>query len=85
MTSREQARVLYEYYDNLIDKLTTAKLSLLEGGVKSYTIDDRTLTKFDIDKLDAALDDAIKKRSEMEALMNGRRPRKAVAIIPRDF
>ena len=85
MTTREQAKVMYEYYDKLIDKLITAKLALVEGGVKSYSIDDRTLTKFDIDKLGMEIEDAVKKRSEYEALMNGRRPRKAVAVVPRDF
>ncbi|MBR5090192.1 MAG: hypothetical protein IK093_12260 [Ruminiclostridium sp.] len=85
MTTREQAKVLYEYYDRLIGKLTDAKFALLEGGAKSYKIDDRELTRFDIDKLGMEIDDAIKKRSEMEALMNGRAPRKAVAIVPRDW
>lgn len=82
---REEAKVLYEYYGKLIDKLTAAKLALIDGGVKSYTIDDRSLTRFDIDTLTAELDDAIKKRAMYEAIMNGRRPRKAVGVVPRDY
>lgn len=85
MISREEARALYEHYDKLVEKLVDAKLALVEGGVKSYTIDDRSLTRFDIDKLGMEIDDAVRKRSEYEALMNGRKTRKAVAVVPRDF
>ena len=85
MTTREQAKVMYEYYDKLIEKLIAAKFALVEGGAKSYTIDDRSLTRFDIDKLGTEIEDAVQKRSEWEALMNGRPPRKAVAVVPRDF
>lgn len=85
MISKAQAKALYEYYGTLIAKLTEAKLKLLDGGVKSYTIDDRSLTRFDLDKLSAEIDDAVRKRAEYEAIMNGRSPRKAVGVVPRDF
>ena len=49
--TKNEAKALYEYYSKLIDKLTAAKLALVEGGVKSYTIDNRSLTRFDIDTL----------------------------------
>ena len=83
--TREQARKLYDYYNRLIDKLTAAQAALLEGGVKSYTIDDRSLTRFDVDLLSAEIDKAIRKRDEYAALMEGRAARKAVGIVPRDF
>lgn len=85
MISVAEARAMYEYYDKLIEKLTEAKLKLIDGGVKSYTIGDRSLTRFDVDKISADIDDAVKKRSEYENIMNGRTPRKAVGVIPRDF
>lgn len=85
MISKTQARAMYEYYDRLIGKLMDAKMALLDGGVKSYTIDDRSLTRFDLDKLTAEIDQAVIKRAEYEALMNGRSPRKAVAVVPRDY
>lgn len=85
MITRNEARALFEYYDKLVEKLTTAKLQLIDGGVKSYTIDDRTLTRFDLDKLSMELDDAVRKRAEYRALMNGKSPRKAVGVIPRDL
>ena len=85
MISRVEAKELRDYYDSLIKKLTAAKIALVEGGVKSYTIDDRSLTRFDLDKLGSEIEDAVNKRARYEAIMNGRKPRKAVGVVPRDF
>ena len=83
--TREEAKVLYDYYGTLIEKLTKAKLALIEGNVKSYTIDNRSLTRFDINELSKELDDAVNKRAEYEAIMKGGRPRKAFGVVPRDW
>lgn len=83
--TRAEARVMVEYYSALIDKLMAAKLALVDGGVKSYSIDDRTLTRFDLDTLGRELDDAIKKKAEYEAIAEGKKARKAVGCIPRDW
>ena len=85
MISKNEAKALYEYYDKLISRLTEAKLKLIDGGVKSYTIDDRSLTRFDMDKISAEIDDAVNKRAVYKAIRNGKSPRKAVGVIPRDF
>ncbi len=85
MISKGEAKELYEYYDKLIKKLMEAKLALVDGGVKSYTIDDRSLTRFDLDKLSSEIEDAINKRATYAALMNGKSPRKAVGVVPRDI
>ncbi|MBR3965449.1 MAG: hypothetical protein IKJ91_00080 [Clostridia bacterium] len=83
--TKDEAKLLCEHYTTLIDKLMAARIALIDGGVQSYTIDGRSLTKFDIDKLSKEIDDAVKKRDEYRALANGARPRKAFGIIPRDF
>lgn len=83
--TEDEAKLLCEHYTTLIDKLMAARIALIDGGVQSYTIDGRSLTKFDIDKLSKEIDDAVKKRDEYRALANGARPRKAFGIIPRDF
>jgi hypothetical protein len=85
MISQAQAQAMYEYYEQLISKLTEAKLALISGGVKSYTINDRSLTRFDVESLTAEIDDAVNKRAEYDAIRNGRAPRKAFGIIPRDW
>ncbi len=83
--TRAQAKAMYEYYDRLITKLTEAKIALVDGGVKSYTIDGRSLTRFDIDALTKEIDAAVTKRDEYAAIMNGRKARKAFGIVPRDY
>ena len=85
MISKATAKAMYDYYTKLIEKLTDAKLKLLDGGVKSYTIDDRSLTRSDLDKLTAEIDDAVRKQAEYDAILNGHSPRKAVGVVPRDF
>ena len=83
--TRAEAKIMYEYYAALVDKLMNAKLALVDGGVKEYRIDDRSVTRFDIDMLTDELEDAIKKRDEYEALLNGGKRRKAVGFVPRDW
>ena len=74
-----------KYWQDTLGKLMDAYTSLLDGGVKSYTIDDRTLTKFDIPSIKRAINDAETKVSEYEALLNGMAPRKAFGVVPRDW
>jgi hypothetical protein len=81
MINRKDAQIMVDYYSKLIEQLTEAKLALLRGGAKSYTIGDRSLTRFDIDKLGAEIDDAVLKKAEYESLLAGRAPRKAVGVI----
>lgn len=83
--TKEEAKVLYDHYGELIEKLTEAKIALIEGGARSYTIGDRSLTKLDLADLDRELENAINKRAEYEAMIKGGRPRKAFGIIPRDW
>ncbi len=73
------------YWKEQLGKLMDAYTSLISGGVKSYEIDDRSLTKFDIPSLRKAIDEAEKKVDEYEALLAGQKPRKAFAILPRDW
>lgn len=85
MISISFARKMSKHYACLIDKLMDAQIKLTEGGVKSYTIDDRSLTRFDLDGIALELDRAIKKKAEFDAIIAGKSPRKAVAIVPRDY
>ncbi len=82
---RNEAQALYDYYDRLITKLTEAKLALIDGGVKSYTVEGRSLTRFDIDKLGAEIDEAVRRRAEYAAILEGRAPRKKFGVVPRDW
>jgi hypothetical protein len=74
-----------KYWQDTLGKLMDAYTSLSDGGVKSYTIDDRTLTKFDIPSIKRAINDAETKVSEYEALLNGMAPRNAFGVVTRDW
>lgn len=83
--TRETIQQRLTYWQTQLEKLMDAYVSLVEGGVKSYEIDDRSLTKFDIPSLRKAIDEAEKKVDQYEALLDGNAPRKAVGVIPRDW
>ena len=74
-----------EFWQAQLDKLMEAYTKLIEGEVKSYEIDDRKLTKFDIPSLRKAIDEAEKKVDMYEALLEGQKPRKAFGVLPRDW
>ena len=82
---RETIQKRLTYWQEQLDKLMDAYVALIEGGVKSYEIDDRSLTRFDIPSLKDAIDEAEKKVDMYEALLNGQKPRKAFGVLPRDW
>ena len=83
--NRETIRKRLIFWQEQLDKLMEAYTKLIEGEVKSYQIDDRRLTKFDIPSLRKAIDEAEKKVDMYEALLDGQKPRKAFGVLPRDW
>ena len=71
-----ELRARLDFWQSALSKLRAAYLALVDGGVKSYVIDDRELTRFDLPDL---------KDDELLAELNGRKPRKAFGIVPRDW
>lgn len=68
-----------------LDELQAAYLALVKGGVKSYRIHNRELTRFDLPNL---MDEIRKMEEEidgLEAQLDGSRVRKAYGILPRDW
>ena len=74
-----------KYWQDQLGKLMDAYTALISGGVKSYTIDDRTLTKFELASLERRISNAETKVDEYEALLNGMKPRRAFGVVPRDW
>ena len=68
-----------EFHTKRLDNLYVAYNKLLSGGVKSYRLDDRELTRLDLGKL------SDEKVDELTALLNGQSARKAFSVIPRDW
>lgn len=85
MASKTELRARLAFWKSALEKMQAAYLALVDGGVKSYTIEDRQLTRFDIPDLLEEIKTAENKVDELTALLQGRRPRKAFGIIPRDL
>lgn len=85
MIDRVELRARLEFYKNLLTKLREAYLTLLDGGVKSYTIGQRSLTRFDISALKDEIAQEEHKVDELTAMLAGKKPRKAFGIVPRDW
>jgi len=68
-----------------LKELRAAYLELVSGRAKSYTIDDRTLTRLDLPQLKREITDAEKELDGLDALLEGGSRRKAVGVIPRDW
>lgn len=83
--NKETVQERLTYWKTQLAKLMDAYVALVSGGVKSYSIDDRQLTRFDIASLKRAIDDAERKVSEYEALLEGMKPRRAFGVVPRDW
>ena len=85
MTDATELKARLEFWKNALSKLRAAYLALVDGGVKSYTIDDRQLTRFDLPSLKDEIKEAEKKVDELTAILSNKRPRKAFGVIPRDW
>lgn len=85
MADATELKAKLEFWKSALSKLRAAYLALVDGGVKSYTIDDRQLTRFDLPSLKDEIKEAEKKVDELTALLSNKRPRKAFGIIPRDW
>ena len=74
-----------EFHTQRLDDLYVAYHKLLSGGVKSYRLYDRELTRLDLGKLRDEIKEAEEKVDELTALLNGQDARKAFGVIPRDW
>ena len=62
----------------------TAEEQIL-GGAQSYTLGSRSLTRANLSEIKQMIDTLEDEIAELEGLEAGKKPRKAVAVIPRDF
>lgn len=73
------------FKEDALEKLYDAYLALVNGQVKSYTIDDRQLTRLDLTALRDEIKQMESELDELNNLLNGKHPRKAFGIVPRDW
>lgn len=74
-----------KFWERMLDNLMDAYEQLVSGGVKSYTINDRQLTRFDLPALEKEIEKAERKIEALTAELNGQAQRKAFGIIPMDY
>ena len=85
MTDKVEIRARLEFRRAALTKLREAYIALLDGGVKSYSLENRSLTRFDLPDLKKAIEDMENEIDELEALLQGRKSRRAFAVIPTDW
>ncbi len=85
MANMTELKIRLKFWQDALVKLRAAYLALVDGGVQSYTIDDRSLTRFDLPALQKEIQEAEKKVDELTALTNGRKARKAFGVVPRNW
>lgn len=85
MASRTEIKARLSFWNTALEDMQRAYLALVDGGVKSYTIGDRQVTRLDIPDLLNKIEEAERKVDELTALLQGRSARKAFGIIPRDW
>jgi hypothetical protein len=81
----ERIKKRLAYWETTYDNLTSCYQELIKSGVQSYEIDDRALTRFNIPNIRKAIEEAEQNIDKYEAMLNGQKPRKIMAIVPRDW
>ena len=85
MADKVELRARLEFRKEALKELRKAYLALVKGGVKSYMIDDRQLTRFDLPALKKEIEAMEEEIDELENLLNSQRPRRAFGVLPRDW
>lgn len=82
MADRTEISARLAFWRTALEKKREAYLALLDGGVQSYTLEGRSLTKFDLNTLKREIEDAERIVDELTQLLSGKRPRRAFRIVP---
>lgn len=85
MVSKTEMRCRMEFHKAAVDKLREAYIALVDGGVQSYTIGSRSLTRLDLAKITSEIKGHEKAIDELEELLKGGKRRKAVGVVARDW
>ncbi|MBM6974674.1 DUF6148 family protein [Intestinimonas butyriciproducens] len=85
MADMTDVKTRLDFWRTALAKLREAYVALASGGVKSYTINDRQLTRFDLGALKKEIEEAEQRIDALTVQLNGRRPRRAFGVIPRDW
>lgn len=72
---------------NRLELYLKREAEMLDGGVQSYGIGSRNLARYntDLSQIRDAIKQLEKEITNLEGALNGRKPRKAVGVVPRDW
>lgn len=85
MTNKAELQARMEFHRAAVEKLRAAYIALVDGGVASYSVGSRSLTKLDIAKIMDEIRAHEKAIDDLEAQLLGGKRRKAVGVVPRDW
>lgn len=82
MADRTELKARLAFRRAALEKLRAAYLALVDGGVKSYTLENKIITRLDLPALKREIEDAERQMDELESLLSDSRPRRAFRIVP---
>lgn len=85
MADKTELKARLEFRKEALTKLRKAYLALIDGGVKSYMIENRQLTRFDLPDLKKEIEDTEREIDDLTSQLSGNKRRRAVAVLPRDW
>lgn len=84
-TKKTRLQTSLEYHNSALTKLQEAYLALVDGGVKSYTIGPRSLTKLDLPEIEEQIRKHENEIDTIEAQLAGGGKRRAFAVVRVDI
>ena len=85
MASKVTIKKRLAFRERALDRLYDAYEALLKGGVKSYMIDDRQLTRLDLPALAEEIREMENEIDALTAQLAGAKGRRAFGVLPRDW
>ena len=85
MASKTELADRLQFHKTAMDAAQTAYIALLNGQVQSYSIGSRNLTKLDLGRLREEIVYHQKEIDGLTAELNGKKRRRAVGVVPRDW
>lgn len=89
MTTTQRRRIerRLELNRERLDMYLAQEQKILEGQARAYQIGSRNISRYEVDLADLreTIDELEKKIAEDEDLLAGKRPRKALAFVPRHW
>lgn len=85
MKNKEVLKKRLEIKKAALENYYEAWKEIIKGGVKSYAIGSRNLTKHDLPQIEESIKKLEQEVDALQAQLNGGGRRKTVSIVPRDW